>query len=111
MKLPNGDRANLGNKIEDYCLNLDHNVGKHKAILFKNRLGLTLKNSDILKNSIKHAALTESVILRKVNEYGQHYNMKFLLRTEVGESLILIASTIRFDEDFPRLTNCYPVNK
>ena len=43
MKLPNGDRANLGNKIEDYCLNLDYNVGKHKAILFKNRLGLTLK--------------------------------------------------------------------
>jgi len=71
MKLTNGDRANLGNKIEDYCLNLDHNVGKHKAILFNNKLGLTLKSSDVLKNSIKQAALTESVILRKVNEYQQ----------------------------------------
>jgi hypothetical protein len=62
MKLPNGDRANLGNKIEDYCLNLDHNVGKHKAILFKNKLGLTLKNSDILKNSIKEQGFNKLCI-------------------------------------------------
>ena len=65
----------------------------------------------ILKRAIKQAAITESVILRKVNEHGQHYNMKFMLITDAGESLILVAWTIRFDEDFPRLTNCYPVNK
>jgi hypothetical protein len=111
MKLPNGDKANLGNKIENYCLNFNHNVGKNKAILFKKKLDITLNNADILKRAIKQAAITESVILRKVNEHGQHYNMKFMLITDAGESLILVAWTIRFDEDFPRLTNCYPVNK
>ena len=72
-----------------------------------------VNNADILKEeeAIRQAAITESIILRKVNEHGQHYNMKFMLRTDVGESLILVAWTIRFDEDFPRLTNCYPVNK
>ena len=111
MKLPNGDQADLGNKVEDYCLNFNHNLGKHKAILFNKKLGITLDNADILKNAIRKAALTESVMVRRVNEYGTHYNMKFLLRTEIGESLILVAWVIRFDENFPRLTNCYPINK
>ncbi len=111
MKLPNGHRANLGNKIEDYCLNPNHQKGKHKATFFQNKLGIILENADILKNAIKQAAIKESVIIRKVNEYGTHYNMKFLLKTDAGESLILVAWTIRTGEDFPRLTNCYPVNK
>ncbi|MGK7941408.1 MAG: DUF6883 domain-containing protein [Crocosphaera sp.] len=111
MKLPKGHQAELGNKIEDYCLNFNHQKGKHKATLFQSKLGITLENADILKKAIKKAAITETVITRKTNEYGTHYNMKFLLKTDVGESLILVAWIIRKNENFPRLTNCYPVNK
>ncbi|MEM1168937.1 MAG: hypothetical protein AAGJ08_07650 [Cyanobacteria bacterium P01_H01_bin.35] len=60
---------------------------------------------------MKQAALNESVIIRQINEYGIHYNMKFFLKTNVGESLILVAWIIRTGEYFPRLTNCYPVSK
>lgn len=111
MKLPNGHQADLGNKIEDYCLNFNHQKGKHKAILFRSKLGITLENADLLKKAIKQAAINEPVMIRKTNEYGTHYNMKILIKTDVGESLILIAWIIRTDENFPRLTNCYPVNK
>lgn len=111
MKLPNGVQADLGNKIESYCLNPNHQKGKNKATLFQNKLGITQENADILKNAIKQAAINESVIIYKVNEYGTHYNMKFFLKTNVGESLILVAWIIRTGEDFPRLTNCYPVSK
>ena len=111
MKLPNGHQADLGNKIEDYCLNPNHKEGKHKAILFQSKLGITLENADILKKAIKQAAINETVIIRKTNEYGRHYNMKFPLKTDVGESLILVAWIVRKNEYFPRLTNCYPVNK
>ncbi len=51
------------------------------------------------------------MIIRKVNEYGTHLNMKFFLKTNVGESLILVAWIIRTGEEFPRLSNCYPVSK
>ncbi len=95
MKLPNGNKANLGNKIENYCLNFNHQKGKNKATLFQSKLGITLENVDILKNAIKQAALNESVIIRQINEYGIHYNMKFFLKTNVGESLILVAWIIR----------------
>jgi len=111
VKLPNGHLADLGNKLENYCLNFNHNKGKHKSILFQNKLGITLENADILKNAIKQAAITEDVIIRKVNEYGRHYNQKFFLKTEIGTSLILVVWIIRTGENFPRLTNCYPVNK
>jgi hypothetical protein len=33
MKLSNGHQEDLGNKVEDYCLNPNHQKGKHKAIL------------------------------------------------------------------------------
>ncbi len=64
-----------------------------------------------MKSAIKKAAINESVIICKVNEYGTHYNMKFFLKTNIGESLILVAWVIRTNENFPRLTNCYPVKK
>lgn len=111
MKLPNGDRAELGNKIEDYCLNPNHRKGQHKAKLFDNRLGITGNNAEILKSAIRQAAILENAVLRKTNEYGRHYNLKFRLETDTGSSLILTAWIIRTDEDFPRLTNCYPINQ
>lgn len=111
MKLPNGDRAQLGNKIDDYCLNPNHRKGQHKARLFASRLGITHENAEILKNAIYSAAISENATLRKTNEYGQHYNLKFRLKTDVGASLILTAWIIRTHEDFPRLTNCYPVDR
>ena len=53
MELPNKHQADLGNKIENYCLNPNHQKGKNKATLFQNKLGINLTNADILKNAIK----------------------------------------------------------
>jgi len=101
----------LGNKIENYCLNVHHEKGKHKAILFEAKLGITIHNAYILKDALKKAAIIEKVKIIKENEYGTHYNMKFSLQTDVGESLILVGWIIRKGENFPRLTNCYPIKK
>ena len=111
VKLPNGHLVDLGNKIEEYSLNLNHQAGKNKAILFASKLGINLENAELLKQALKEAAINEDVIIQKTNEYGTHYNMKFWLQTEVGESLILAAWIVRSGENFPRLTNCYPVKK
>ncbi|WP_242411942.1 DUF6883 domain-containing protein [Cyanobacterium sp. IPPAS B-1200] len=87
MHLPNGNFAILGNKIESYCLNPHHEKGKHKAVLFEAKLGITINNAHILKKALKKAAVSERVKIVKENEYGTHYNMKFNLQTDVGESL------------------------
>ena len=111
MKLPNGELADLGNKIDGYCLNSTHSKGKHKARLFQSKLGITQNNSFILKEALLEAAIQESVTLKKQDKYGTHYIMKFALKTDVGESTILASWIVRANENFPRLTSCYPVDK
>ena len=110
MKLPNGDQANLGDKLERYCLNPEHSKGKHKALLFEKRLGITLSNKEILKNSLKKAAIEGEAELYKSDQYGTHYDLIFTLQTELGKSLILSCWIIRITESFPRLTNTYPID-
>jgi hypothetical protein len=111
MKLPNSDQAILGDKLERYCLNAQHLQGKHKAFLFQKKLGITLENQEILEQALLKAALENDAIIYKQDRYGVHYDIKFLLQTEVGSSLVLSSWIIRQNETFPRLTNAYPVNK
>ncbi len=111
MKLPNSNQAILGDKLERYCLNTQHRQGKHKAILFQRRLGITIENKEILEQALLQAIKENDAIIYKKDRYGVHYDVKFLLSTEAGSSLILSSWIIRQNETFPRLTNAYPVNK
>ena len=111
MKLPNSDQAILGDKLERYCLNTQHLQGKHKALLFQKRLGITAENKEILEKALLQAIKEQDAVIYKQDRYGVHYDVKFLLSTEAGSSLILSSWIIRQNETFPRLTNAYPVNK
>jgi hypothetical protein len=110
MKLPNGDQANLGDKLERDCLNSEHSKGKHKALLFEKRLGITLDNKEILENALKKAAIEGEVELYKSDQYGTHFDLIFTLQTELGKPLILSCWIIRITESFSRLTNTYPID-
>ena len=111
MKLPNSEQAILGNKLERYCLNSQHLQGKHKALLFKRKLGITVDNKEVLEQAILNAIQENDAIIYKQDYYGVHYDVKFILQTEVGSSFVLSSWIIRTQETFPRLTNAYPVNK
>lgn len=110
MQLPNGDRAVLGDKLERYCLNYEHQKGKHKALLFEKRLGITLANKEILEQALLQSASEGEAELYKIDQYGTHYDLAFSLYTDAGESLILSCWIIKITEDFPRLTNTYPID-
>ena len=56
MRLPNGDRADLGTKLEDYVLNPRHREGRHKARLFESALDITPTNTGVLRQAILSAA-------------------------------------------------------
>lgn len=109
MRLPNGDKAQLSDKLERYCLNFNHRKGKDKAALFRDRLGITLENKVILESALLSAARRDDAILRSRDQYGEHFNIRLFMQTNVGESWILSCWIIRQGEDFPRLTNAYPV--
>ncbi|MBI2928065.1 MAG: hypothetical protein HYY24_20515 [Verrucomicrobia bacterium] len=110
MKLPNGERAELGTKLEDYSLNPFHRHGQHKARVFESVLGITLANREVLATALLDAAAnSEEAVAKGDNGFGETYVSRFRLTTEKGTALVLSAWIVRHGEDFPRLTTCFIV--
>jgi uncharacterized protein DUF6883 len=110
MKLPNGGRADLGTKLEDYTLNPLHRDGRNKARVFESGLGITLANANILRRALLDAAAnSDQVEPRGDNGFGEVYVLCFPLTTANGAAIVLSAWIVRHGEDFPRLITCYIV--
>ncbi len=110
MKLPNGERADLGTKLEDYSLNPLHRDGRHKARVFQSALGITQANADALREALQAAAAnSDQAEHRGHNGFGAVYVLRFPLTTAQGTATVLSAWIIRDGEDFPRLTTCFIV--
>lgn len=107
-KLPNGNSAFLGTKLEDYVLNPLHREGGHKARVFRSVLGIDFANADILRRALLHSAATsDRVEARGNNGFGDVYVLRFSLATTKGSANIMSGWIIRHGEAFPRLTTCY----
>ena len=110
MKLPNGERADIGTKLEDYVLNPLHPLGKHKAALFETALGITLSNAHVLREALMEAAAkSDAAESRGDNGFGQVFVLRFPVTTTSGNATVLSAWIVRREEDFPRLITCYIV--
>ncbi len=108
MKMPNSTRAFVDiRKLRDYCLNLQHPRGKHKARVFNSVLGLTAEEAEMLRDALLHAANTQDTIPGEQDEYGQRYTLDFVMDGPSGQATIRSGWIVRQDEDFPRLLSCY----
>jgi hypothetical protein len=108
MRLPNGDRADLGTKIEGYILNDSHPEGRHKARLFASILGITPSNAGILRRALLAAAATsDAAEPAGSNEFGRRYTLRVRISTTLGSATVHSGWIVLEDEDFPRLTTCY----
>lgn len=108
VRLPNGDRADLGRKLEDYVLSTLHREGRNKARVFESVLGVNLTNRDLLREAILRAAATSDEAQRRGDDgHGMLYSLHFPMRTAKGSATVVTAWIVRRGEDFPRLTTCY----
>lgn len=108
MKLPNGHRAIIDQrKITEYCLNLAHEDGSHKARLFQALIGLNRGNRSLLLDALRNAAETGDAAIGKSDEYGHRYVIDFELAGPNGTATARSAWIIRIDEEVPRLVTCY----
>ncbi len=96
-------------KLRDYCLSEDHPRGRHKARVFRSRLGLFSKDAEELQRLLVTAALDRQSEFHAtvVDEYGQRYIMDFAVTTNVGTGIIRAAWIIRAGEMILRLATCY----
>ena len=108
QKLPHPERAVVHiDKLVDYCLNLEHPSGKHKARVFKASLNLGIENAEILRDTLLDVVHMETAIPTKRNAYGQKYVIDFEMNHSGQTAEIRTVWIVRDDENFPRLVTCY----
>ena len=110
MKIPNAERAivDIG-KLRDYCLNSEHNDGKHKARLFSAALGMGINDAEALREALLQAAQTANAQLGKNDVYGQRYTIDFTLNWHGRQATIRSGWIIDRGSEVPRLVTAYPL--
>jgi hypothetical protein len=108
-KLPNAEVAYIDvSKLTDYLMSTDHPRGKDKARFFT-QFGFTLRNLDILTQSLKKHAANRSVAQIKNSEFGVKYVLECECETPDNRNPC-IASVWIVEEgsSSPRFVTAYP---
>jgi len=111
-KLPNAERAivDIG-KLRDYSLNPEHEVGKHKARVFKAALGITIDDAGWLRERILQATMEEEVEDGLLSVFGRKYVLDLMVTHGEKSAQVRTAWIVEHGTDFPRLTSCYVKGK
>jgi hypothetical protein len=96
-------------KLRDYCLSDIHPRGRHKARVFRSRLGLTADDAELLRQTLLDAAQSRQQELRATDsdQYGQRFVLDFPMNTAAGSAIVRSAWIVLAKEDVLRLTSCY----
>ncbi|MEG3974922.1 hypothetical protein QT970_09915 [Microcoleus sp. herbarium8] len=71
MLIPNAKNAVVDiRKLRDYCLNLEHDDGKHKARLFSSIMGMTADDAEELRQILLEVVKTHEARLGRQDEFG-----------------------------------------
>jgi len=110
MKIPNAERAVVDiRKLRDYCLNPQHDKGKHKARLFISLLGMDSDDAEKLRNTLLETVKTQDAQLGETDAYGQRYTVDFTLNWRGKQARIRSAWIIETGSDIPKLTTAFPL--
>ena len=107
MRVPNAENAVVDiRKLRDYCLNPNHEVGKHKARVFAATLNLTEKDALILQAALLEAVKTVETEIGKLDKYGQRFTVDFEFEYEGKHAVIRSGWIIDAGAEIPRLVTC-----
>ncbi|NJR62842.1 MAG: hypothetical protein HC769_31065 [Cyanobacteria bacterium CRU_2_1] len=110
MLIPNAENAVVDiRKLRDYCLNPEHDDGKHKARLFSSILGMTADNAEELRQILLEVIQTYEAQVGRRDEFGQRYTLDFTIEWQNRSATFRSGWIIEHDSEIPRLTTCYPL--
>jgi hypothetical protein len=110
MIIPNAESAIVDiRKLRDYCLNPEHDEGKHKARLFLSILGMTAENAEELRQILLEVVRSYEAQLGRQDEFGQRYILDFTLEWQDRSATVRSGWIIERDSNMPKLTTCYPL--
>lgn len=112
MKIPNAQSAFIDRrKLREYALNPAHRVGRHKAHLFRELLGLTEMEDAVLYTWLLETVLGHEAVPGERDNYGQRYEIDRLMVWGGRQAMVRSVWVIRPNENFPRLVTCYPLKR
>lgn len=110
MLIPNADQAVVDiRKLRDYCLNPEHDDGKHKARLFSSILSMVASDAEELRQILLEVVKTHEAQLRRQDEFGQRYTLDFVIEWQNRSATLRSGWIIEHDSEIPRLITCYPL--
>ena len=110
MEIPNAECAVVDiRKLRDYCLNPQHNRGKHKARLFTSLLGMSANDAEELRNALLEAVKTQDAQLGEKDAYGQRYTLDFTLDWRDKQTIVQSGWIIETGSDILKLTTAFPL--
>lgn len=110
MLIPNAENAVVDvRKLRDYCLNLEHENGKHKARLFSSILGMTIDDAEELRQVLLEVVKTHEAQLGRRDEFGQRYTLDFTIEWQDRRAILRSGWIIEHSLEVPKLTTCYPL--
>lgn len=110
MLIPNAENAVVDiRKLRDYCLNPEHDDGKHKARLFSSILGMTADNAEKLRQILLEVIKTHEARLGRQDEFGQRYTLDFTIEWQNRSATLRSGWIIEHGSEIPKLTTCYPL--
>lgn len=110
MLIPNAENAVVDiRKLRDYCLNPEHDDGKHKARLFSSMLGMTPENAEELRQILLEIIQSHEAQLGRRDWFGQRYTLDFTIEWQNRSATLRSGWIIEHDSEIPRLTTCYPL--
>ncbi|MGC2238323.1 MAG: DUF6883 domain-containing protein [Pyrinomonadaceae bacterium] len=108
MIVPNAEKAVVDlHKLTDYCLNPEHEIGKHKARIFESVLDLKGENAEELKDALLNAVKTNEARAGRFDKFGQRYTVDFELKRGAKKATVRSGWIIETNTDFPHLTTCF----
>lgn len=107
MLIPNAEKAVVDiRKLRDYCLNPNHEVGKHKARVFASALNFTENDAVELQTALLEAVKISDAEIGRLDKYGQHYRVDFEFERQGKIANIRSGWIIDAGSDVPRLVTC-----
>ena len=103
--MPNAITATTSQrKLQEYLLNSNHPVGKHKARVLNSILGYNYQNWDVLSDEIFNAIQTTGVSNISKTKYGTKYIIPVWVNGNKGKSMLLkTVWQVDNDSNIPRM--------
>jgi hypothetical protein len=108
-RLPRAHRALIPRaKLEGYVLNLQHEVGRHKARVFASALGIEQRDWEYLRDQAQTGIVEASRASRRETQWGDLYEAVVDVVGLNGETRpVMTVWLVESEDDPPRLVTAY----